>query len=231
MYITFHGADRQVTGSKHLIHLDDGTTLLLDCGLFQGVREADNLNGHFGFNPQKVDDMILSHAHIDHCGLIPRLVAEGFSGQIICTPSTMNLARILMTDSARIQVSDAEDNNEEPLYTEEDAVRALSRFKVIDYNEEYELTPRIKVTLTDAGHLLGSAVIHLQLLEDGEWTKIAYSGDVGRYGDLILKNPQPFAQADYLLLESTYGDSLHKDLKPIENDLHDIIQHTCILLK
>src|SRR3954468_19068600 len=108
MYITFHGAARQVTGSKHLIQLKDGTTILLDCGLFQGIQNADDLNGHFGFNPAKIDHMILSHAHIDHCGLIPRLVAEGYKGLIYCTPGTMNLARILMLDSARIQVSDAE---------------------------------------------------------------------------------------------------------------------------
>jgi len=237
MYINFHGAARQVTGSKHLIHLNDNTAILLDCGLFQGLQNADDLNGHFGFNPAKVDYLILSHAHIDHCGLIPRLVREGFKGPIFCTPATMNLSRILLADSARIQVSDAEYTNSyrerkgldavEPLYTEEDAAAALSRFKVVEYNEIYQISPRIKVLFTDAGHLLGSATVHLTLLEDGRETQITFSGDVGRYGDMILKNPQPFPQADYILLESTYGDSLHKDLKPIEKALHDIIQHTC----
>lgn len=229
MYITFHGAARQVTGSKHLIQLKNGLTILLDCGLFQGVRDADDLNGHFGFNPKKVDYLLLSHAHIDHCGLIPRLVAEGFDGDIICTPATMNLARILMTDSARIQEGDAADNNTEPLYTEEDAISALGLFKITGYNEEYQLTPDVKVVFTDAGHLLGSAAIHLTITEDGEQTQITYSGDVGRYGDLLLKNPHKFPQADYIIMESTYGDSLHRDLKPIENALHDIIQHTCIV--
>lgn len=237
MHITFHGAARQVTGSKHLIQLNDGTSVLLDCGLFQGMQNADDLNGHFGFNPAKVDYLVLSHAHIDHCGLIPRLVAEGFKGPIICTPATMNLARILLADSARIQMSDAEYIKSyrerkqleavDPLYTEADALAALSQFKVVEYNEAYEISPRIKVLFTDAGHLLGSAAVHLSILEDGNYTQITFSGDVGRYGDMILKNPQKFPQADYILLESTYGDSLHRDLKPIENALHDIIQHTC----
>ena len=179
MYITFHGAARQVTGSKHLIHLNDGTSILLDCGLFQGMQNADDLNGHFGFNPAKVDYLILSHAHIDHCGLIPRLVAEGFNGPIFCTPATMNLARILLADSARIQMSDAEYTNSyrerkgleavEPLYTEEDATKALSQFKVVEYEEEYEISPRIKVLFTDAGHLLGSAAVHLSILENGKY--------------------------------------------------------------
>ncbi|NCD70302.1 MBL fold metallo-hydrolase RNA specificity domain-containing protein [Mucilaginibacter agri] len=239
MHITFHGAARNVTGSKHLIQLKDGTKILLDCGMFQGLQNADDLNGHFGFRPDTVDCLILSHAHIDHCGLIPRMVAEGFKGTIYCTPPTMNLARILMADSARIQTSDAEyankhrDRNsqelEVPLYNEEDATAALGLFKVVEYNEEFEITPRVKVLFTDAGHLIGSAAISLKILEDGKETRITFSGDVGRYGDMILKSPQQFPQADYVLLESTYGDSLHKDLKPIENALHDIIQHTCMV--
>jgi len=239
MHITFHGAARNVTGSKHLVQLNDGTNILLDCGMFQGLDNADDLNGHFGFRPDSVDYMVLSHAHIDHCGLIPRLVAEGFTGPIYCTPPTMNLARILMADSARIQTSDAEYANtyrerkglelEVPLYTEEDATKALGQFKVVEYNEEFEISPRIKVLFTDAGHLLGSAAVHLNILEDGKYTQLTFSGDVGRYGDMILRSPEKFPQADYILLESTYGDSLHKDLKPIENALHDIIQHTCMV--
>ncbi|WCT12688.1 MBL fold metallo-hydrolase RNA specificity domain-containing protein [Mucilaginibacter jinjuensis] len=239
MHITFHGAARNVTGSKHMVQLNDGTNILLDCGMFQGLENADDLNGHFGFRPDTVDYMVLSHAHIDHCGLIPRLVAEGFKGPIYCTPPTMNLARILMADSARIQTSDAEYANtyrerkglplEEPLYTEEDAMKALGQFKVVEYNEEFEITPRVKVLFTDAGHLLGSAAVHLNILEDGKYTQLTFSGDVGRYGDMILRSPEKFPQADYILLESTYGDSLHKDLKPIENALHDIIQHTCMV--
>jgi metallo-beta-lactamase family protein len=225
MHITFHGAARNVTGSKHIVQLNDGTTILLDCGMFQGLGEkTEDLNEHFGFNPLKVDYMILSHAHIDHCGLIPKLVAQGFEGPIFCTAPTMELARILLMDSARIQQQDAEylnrkrkQKNEEPLtalYTEEQAMDALRLFKIVAYNEEVEITPRIKFTLTDAGHVIGSAAIHLSVLEEG---------------DLLLRSPQRFPQADYVLLESTYGDSLHKDLGPIEDALHDIIHQTCIV--
>ncbi|QQL49657.1 MBL fold metallo-hydrolase RNA specificity domain-containing protein [Mucilaginibacter ginkgonis] len=237
MYITFHGAARHVTGSKHLIHLNNDTQILLDCGMFQGMQNADDLNGHFGFVPEKVDYMVLSHAHIDHCGLIPRLVAEGFKGPIFCTPPTMHLARILLADSARIQESDAEFDNRHrhggdetpPLYTEEDAMNALHQFKVVEYGEDFDISPDIKLRFTDAGHLLGSAAVHLSINEDGKTTNITFSGDVGRYGDMILRSPAKFEQADYILLESTYGDSLHKDLKPIENALHDVIQHTCMV--
>lgn len=240
MHITFHGAARNVTGSKHIVQLNDGTSILLDCGMFQGLGEkTEDMNEHFGFNPLKVDYMILSHAHIDHCGLIPKLIAQGFEGQIFCTAPTMELARILLMDSARIQEQDAEyinrnrkQKNEEQLtalYTEEQAIEALRLFKIVEYNEETEITPRIKFMLTDAGHVIGSAAIHLSILEDGKLTNITFSGDVGRYGDLLLRSPQTFPQADYILLESTYGDSLHKDLEPIENALQEIIHQTCVV--
>lgn len=241
MEIAFHGAARDVTGSKHLITLANGTQILLDCGLFQGMGEAtDKLNGYFGFKPSEVTYLILSHAHIDHCGLLPRLVAEGFSGNIYSTPATMDLARILLMDSAKIQMQDAEylnkhlregEEEEKPLYTDDDVVKTLSRFKVVEYEEDYEIDPRITLRLTDAGHILGSAAVHLTILDEGKETKISFSGDVGRYGDLLLKSPQPFPQADYVILESTYGDSLHRDLEPIEERLLEIIKHTCTVKK
>ena len=240
MTITFHGAARTVTGSKHLIKLDNGTQILLDCGLFQGMgEETDDLNGHFGFRPDKVDYLILSHAHIDHCGLIPRMVAEGFNGTIFSTAPTMDLARILLNDSAHIQEQDAEFENKgrtkrglpaiEPLYTENDVMETLRLFKIVDYNEDYEIDSRITLRFTDAGHILGSAAIHLTILEDGKYKRVTFSGDVGRYGDPMLQNPQTFDQADYVLLESTYGDSLHKDLEAIEGQLQEVIQQTCKL--
>jgi metallo-beta-lactamase family protein len=242
MDITFHGAARNVTGSKHLLRLQDGTSVLLDCGMFQGLGEqTEDMNEHFGFNPQKIDYLILSHAHIDHCGLIPRLVSEGFEGQIFCTAATMDLARILLMDSAKIQMQDVEYSNKhrarkglpllDALYTEEDAMEAMRLFKIVDYHEEYAITPRLKFQFTDAGHVLGSAAVHITVLEDGKETHITFSGDVGRYGDLLLKNPQPFPQADYILLESTYGDSLHKDIGPIEDALLDVIKQTCEVKK
>ncbi|MEB0249698.1 MBL fold metallo-hydrolase, partial [Mucilaginibacter sp. 5B2] len=239
MDITFHGAARNVTGSKHLLRLQDGTGILLDCGMFQGLGEqTEDMNEHFGFPPKKVDHLILSHAHIDHCGLIPRLVKEGFEGPIYCTAATMDLARILLMDSAKIQMQDVEYSNKqrkkknepllEALYTEEDAIAALGQFKIVDYNEEYHINPNLKFKFTDAGHVLGSAAVHIAATENGKKTYITFSGDVGRYGDLLLNSPQTFPQADYILLESTYGDSLHKDIGPIEDALLEIIKHTCI---
>jgi metallo-beta-lactamase family protein len=242
MHITFHGAARHVTGSKHLLQLNNGTNILLDCGMFQGMGEqTGDMNEHFGFNPKKVNHLVLSHAHIDHCGLIPRLVAEGFSGPIYCTPATMDLARILLLDSAKIQEQDASFTNKhrakkglpplEVLYTEEDAIQAMRQFKIVEYHEEFNITPDVKLYFTDAGHVVGSAVMHLTVTEDGKDTHITFSGDVGRYGDMILKSPQNFRQSDYILLESTYGDSLHKDIGPIEDALLEIIRQTCMIRK
>ncbi|WP_276089350.1 MBL fold metallo-hydrolase [Pedobacter sp. JY14-1] len=241
MEIAFYGAARAVTGSKHLITLNNGTKILLDCGLFQGMGNVtEGLNQHFGFEPSALDYVVLSHAHIDHCGLLPRLVAEGFSGNIFCTPPTMDLARILLMDSAKISMQDAEyanrhiktsEEQEMPLYTEEDVIRTLGQFKVLDYGEELEIDPRVKLQFTDAGHIIGSAAVHLAIVEDGKETQITFSGDVGRYGDLILKSPQRYAQADYLIMESTYGDSLHKDFGPIEESLYEIIRETCEVKK
>jgi metallo-beta-lactamase family protein len=241
MNIAFHGAARTVTGSKHLITLKNGTQILLDCGLFQGMGHVtDKLNGYFGFDAKKITYLVLSHAHIDHCGLLPKLVAEGFEGKIFCTSATMDLARILMMDSAKIQMQDAEYANrhlrqgeemEEALYTEEDVIKALSLMKIVEYEEDFEIEDGIRLKFTDAGHILGSAAVHLIITEDGKPTRITFSGDVGRYGDLLLKSPQQFDQADYILMESTYGDSLHKDLEPIENMLLEIINNTCNIKK
>jgi metallo-beta-lactamase family protein len=241
MKIAFHGAARAVTGSKHLLTLNNGTQILLDCGLFQGMGDVtDGLNESFGFDPGAVSIVVLSHAHIDHCGLLPRLVAEGFSGPIYSTPATMELTRILLMDSAKIHEQDAEyanrhikivEDQEMPLYTEEDVVKTLSLFKVLEYLEGLEISPGVVLRFTDAGHIIGSAAVHLKITENGKDTRLSFSGDVGRYGDLILKNPQNYPQADYIIMESTYGDSLHKDLEPIEEALKDIITQTCLIRK
>jgi metallo-beta-lactamase family protein len=240
MRISFHGAARNVTGSKHLISLDNGIKILLDCGMFQGMgEETDHLNEHFGFNPGEINYLVLSHAHIDHCGLIPRLIAQGFKGEVLCTAATMDLARILLMDSARIQQQDSEYSNKhrerkglpllKPLYTEDDAMHALRQFKIIKYNTEHQISDDISVLLTDVGHIIGSAAVHLSIKENNQTTRLTFSGDVGRYGDLILKSPETFPQSDYILLESTYGDSLHEDAEPAENLLKEIIYQTCIL--
>ena len=238
MKIAFYGAARAVTGSKHLITLINGTQILLDCGLFQGMGDVtDNLNERFGFDPSKVTYVVLSHAHIDHCGLLPRLVAEGFSGPIYCTPPTRDLARILLLDSAKIQMQDAEyanrkiklvEDHEMPLYTDEDVAQTLSQFKTVPYELDFKIDADVSLRFTDAGHIVGSAAVHLSIRENGKKSGITFSGDVGRYGDLLLKSPQRFPQADYIIMESTYGDSLHADLDPIEEMLLKVITHTCI---
>jgi metallo-beta-lactamase family protein len=241
MKIAFHGAARAVTGSKHLITLNNETQILLDCGLFQGMGDiTEGLNESFGFDPAKVTYMVLSHAHIDHCGLLPKLVSEGFNGPIYCTPATRDLARILLLDSAKIQMQDAEyanrkikrvEDQEMPLYTDKDVNKTLSLFKTVSYDQDFEIDPNITLRFTDAGHIVGSAAVHLKITEDGKVTHITFSGDVGRYGDLLLKSPQTFPQADYIIMESTYGDSLHVDLEPIENMLLQIIKNTCEVKK
>jgi metallo-beta-lactamase family protein len=240
MKISFHGAARTVTGSKHLITLNNGEQILLDCGMFQGMgSETEELNDYFGFNPKKVTYMVLSHAHIDHSGLIPRLVAEGYTGPIYCTAPTMELTQILLLDSAKIQTQDAEYTNKqnkkhgrpliEPMYTEENVIAAMRLFKIVDIDTDFEISNRIKLRLTDTGHIIGAAAIHLSILEDAKLTKISFSGDVGRYNDMLLKSPKGFPQADYVLLESTYGNSLHSELQPVEDKLHEVIHQTCIL--
>ncbi|MEO6521099.1 MAG: MBL fold metallo-hydrolase [Mucilaginibacter sp.] len=240
MKISFHGAARTVTGSKHLITLNNGEQILLDCGMFQGMgSETEEMNDYFGFNPKKVNYMVLSHAHIDHSGLIPRLVAEGYKGPIFCTAPTIELTKILLTDSSKIITQDAEYTNKqnkkhgrpliEPMYTEEDVVKAISLFKIVDLDIDFEISPRITLRLTDSGHIIGAAAIHLSILEDAKLTKITFSGDIGRYNDLLLKSPKVFPQADYILLESTYGNSLHSELEPVEEKLYEVIYQTCIL--
>jgi metallo-beta-lactamase family protein len=240
MKITFHGAARTVTGSKHLITLNNSTKILMDCGMFQGMGDdTEDMNEDLGFNSSEITYLVLSHAHIDHCGLIPLLVANGFKGPIFCTPPTMELTKILLEDSAKIQIQDNEYINkhrarkglplQKSLYTEDDVITALSLFKIVNYNEDYQIDEYIKLKFTDAGHIIGSAAINLTILEDDKENHITFSGDVGRYGDAILKSPQPFPQAEYILLESTYGDSLHKEIEPTEGLLLEVINQTCLI--
>ncbi len=220
MKIAFHGAARTVTGSKHLLTLKNGKKILLDCGMFQGMgKETDLLNRDFGFDPASVDALVLSHAHIDHSGLIPRLVAEGFSGKIFCTPATNDLTAVLLRDSAEIQEDEikylnkrrAENGNRylKPLYTRDDVDHALGYFEERGYNTWFDVMENVQAMYTDAGHIIGSASVHLRITENGKHTKLTFSGDVGRYRDVILRSPEPFPQADFIILESTYGNSLH----------------------
>ena len=242
MKISFHGAARTVTGSKHIIHLKNGKKILLDCGLFQGMgKDTLHLNKIFGFQPTELSYVIISHAHIDHIGLLPRLVALGYNGPIYCTDATEDLAKIMLIDSARIQEADilhinkqrAKDGREliEPLYTVEDANNVLPLFKTVPYNQTLQIDKDIELLYTDSGHILGSAAVNLSIKEDGKTRRITFSGDLGRYRDVILRSPQPFPQADIIIMESTYGDKLHEDTKPMIDDLLKYIQDTCIQKK
>lgn len=219
MHLSFHGAAQTVTGSKHLISLKNGKKLLLDCGLFQGMgRQTDSLNSRFGFDASTVSYLVLSHAHIDHSGLIPKLYKEGFRGPVFCTPATADLTEILLMDSAEIQRSDAKYINRkrarkglplfEPIYSMDDARRCLELFNPVNYGSWFHINESIKILFTDAGHITGSAAVSLEIAEEGIKTRITFSGDVGRYNDAILKAPEVFPQADYLILESTYGSTL-----------------------
>lgn len=242
MQITFHGAAQTVTGSKHLITTDRGKKILLDCGLFQN-RGGDNadMNRHFGFDPTEVDYMILSHAHIDHSGNIPHLIRQGFSGPIYCTLATLDLCTIMLEDSAHIQESDVKYLNRkrarngqkeiDPLYTLEDVQEALKLFVPVELNEKVAIDKHIRFHFTDAGHILGSAAVNLEFDEPEEKVKVFFSGDTGRFNDYILKSPQPFPQADYIITESTYGDRLHEDVENTELELLKVVHQTCILNK
>lgn len=242
MKIAFHGAARCVTGSKHLLTLKNGRKILLDCGMFQGMgKETDLLNRHWGFEPREVDYMILSHAHIDHSGLIPRLVKDGFDGKIYCTPATRELAGVLLEDSARIQEDDVKYVNKKraiqgqpylkPLYTEEDAQVAATHFHEVRYGSWFTIEAGVEVMFTDAGHIIGSAAVNLRIQEDGKVKHITFSGDVGRYRDMILKSPEAFPQADCIILESTYGNSLHDLHTPTFDQLLQWIERTCVQRK
>jgi metallo-beta-lactamase family protein len=242
MKLAFHGAARVVTGSKHLLTLDNGKKYLLDCGMFQGMgAQSDVLNRNWGFTPAQVDYLILSHAHIDHSGLIPKLVRDGFEGKIFCTPATRELTGILLEDSAGIQEDDVKYANKrrkaegqpylQPLYTEEDAKNALSHFVSVEYGTWHPIDEFVEVLYTDAGHIIGSAAVHLKIKENGKETHLTFSGDVGRYKDVILRSPETFPQADFILIESTYGNSLHDPVATTPGMLLEWITKTCLQKK
>ncbi len=242
MKIAFHGAARTVTGSKHLITLKNGKKILLDCGMFQGLgSETDVLNRDWGFEPTDIDFLIVSHAHVDHTGLIPKLVKDGFKGKILCTPATLDLTRVLLEDSAEIQEDDVRYINKrraasgqgylEPLYTLEDARKTFDFFKTVDYGDWYVVDEGVELLYTDVGHIIGSAAVHLRITENGRTTRLTFSGDVGRYRDVILRSPQNFPQADYIILESTYGNSLHDQHSTTPDQILHWIEKACFQKK
>ncbi|HNX65593.1 MAG TPA: MBL fold metallo-hydrolase [Bacteroidales bacterium] len=242
MKITFYGAAREVTGSKHLLETDNGKKILLDCGEFQGKGlETRDLNKALPFDPPSIDHIILTHAHIDHSGLIPYMYHNGFTGSVICTNATRDLCSIMLADSGKIQEHDTLTFNKkrakkglppvEPLYTQADAVACMSLFISVGYDRKLRVDESISVKFTNTGHMLGSAVASIEVRTANGVKKIAYTGDIGRPGNRILKSPEPFPQADILITESTYGDRLHPTYVESDEELFNVVQDTCVRKK
>ena len=255
MKIQFLGATREVTGSKHLITTDSGHTILLDCGMYQGKgMETDADNRDLGFDPTKLDCVVLSHAHIDHSGLIPYIYKLGFRGDIYCTPATRDLCALMLADTAFIQEQDVRQYNKkmdkqhphkekgvkykiEPLFDQHDVDKVMHHFVCYDYDRRFRLFDDVLLTFTNSGHMLGSAICSLDVYEADEpngkkyWKRIAYTGDIGRPKSHILPSPMLFPQCDYLICESTYGDRLHDEDEVTEEQLLGVVDDTCIYRK
>lgn len=235
MKLNFLGATHTVTGSCYLVETD-GHKLLVDCGMFQGSRRIRELNYEdFHFNPADIDCVLLTHAHVDHCGLVPKLCNQGFKGPVYATKVTCELANIMLPDSAHIQESDAEimtrkgqrsgDEPVRPLYTVDDAMDALKHFSVVPYEERMQVFDNLEVVYHDAGHIMGSAIIEMYVTEGGKTTKLVFSGDLGQPDQPIIKDPTVVKGADYLIIESTYGDRLHQ-IYDKEEALAEIVNDT-----
>jgi metallo-beta-lactamase family protein len=236
MKITFHGAAHTVTGSQHLLQVN-GYRLLLECGLYQGRRqESYERNRNFPFEPAGVDAAILSHAHIDHSGNLPNLVKKGYEGPIYTTRATAHLSNIMLLDSAHIQESDAEYVNKkklkkgepliEPLYTQEDAGQVAQYFNPVVYGQPFEPVPGVVATLVDAGHILGSAAVALDIEEKGRKVRLWFSGDIGRRNLPLIRDPQLPDSADFMIMECTYGDKVHREPELAFEELRDLVRRT-----
>jgi metallo-beta-lactamase family protein len=233
--LTFMGAARGVTGSRYLIEVND-TMILVDCGLYQ-EREFQYRNWErFRCNPKKLQAVLLTHAHLDHSGLLPKLVREGFHGKIYCTPATVDLTKIILVDAGHLQEEDAAYKKkrhqregrqgpypEAPLYTVADAEKTFPLFSPVDYNHTLDIGHGIEATFFDAGHVLGSAMIKLRISQNGEERTIVFSGDIGRKDRPILHDPSVFQKLDYLVMESTYGDRVHEGTEEIGDKLAEIV--------
>lgn len=239
MHIKFCGAARVVTGSSHLIVFDDGYQLLLDCGLFQGGENyVDAYNATFDFDPHDIDALILSHAHIDHSGRIPKLVKEGFRGRIFCTAATKDLCAIMLSDSAHIQENDAKFINKKrarrnlppisALYNQQDVEAALQLFVPVKYETVFEVKNGVHAYFRDNGHIIGSASVVIQAGSRGKEKKIGFTGDIGRPNRPILKDPIPMEEVDYLISESTYGGRFHESFPDDKEYFLKVILDTCL---
>lgn len=238
MDIQFYGAAKMVTGSNYLVKTEK-YNILVDCGMFQGNEEMEKLNyNDFPYNPSEIDFLILTHAHIDHSGRIPKLVKDGFRGRIITTNATYDLCKIMLKDSAKIQESDVEWENRkrqragkkpiEPLYTMKDAENSLKYFEPYFIDQKIKINDNIQIRFKDAGHILGSAILELWVREVNEEVKVVFSGDLGMPGRPIINSPDYIDEADYLAIESTYGDTIHESYEESTEKLIDIINKTVL---
>ncbi|MCD6322636.1 MAG: MBL fold metallo-hydrolase [Clostridiales bacterium] len=236
MKITFTGAAKCVTGSNHYVEIGN-TKLLVDCGMFQGSSATKKRNyDELPYNPAEIDFVLLTHAHIDHSGRIPLLYKKGYKGEVLCTRPTAGLCEIMLPDSAHIQESEAEYKNRKrkrsggkmltPLYTMDDAKRAIRHFKPIQYNNIIKLNDEVSVRFRDAGHILGSAAIEMWCKEDGKTVKTVFSGDLGKFDTPIIRDPFFIEDTDYLVIESTYGNRLHEHKQNREKVMFEIIEET-----
>jgi metallo-beta-lactamase family protein len=239
MKLKFLGAAREVTGSKILLTTDTGQRILFDCGMFQGKGlETDEMNRDLGFDPYLINHIILTHAHIDHSGLIPYVYKLGFRGSIICSNATRDLCSIMLADTAYIQEHDTKTFNKRrakkglplvtPIFTQEDAKECMSLFIGVPNEMKFRIHDNTKVKFTNTGHMLGSGVANLLITENGRTTRLAYTGDIGRPSNRILAPPKPFPQTDILITESTYGDRLHQDIVSADEELLKTVVHTCV---
>lgn len=239
MKLQFCGADGTVTGSCHLLVLDDGFRILMDCGMYQGDEpEYRDFNRKFIFDPKSIDVVLLSHAHIDHCGRLPLLVKEGYRNTIWTTPASHDLTSIMLLDSAHIQERESEFTNrharededrEEPLYTSDDVTEAMSLFRTVNYNQWFSIHPDVDVLYKDSGHILGAGSITLRIRRQGlKDTLLGFTADIGRPNRPILRNPDPMPACDFLISESTYGDRLHESQPEEKEHLLKVVRETCV---
>ena len=236
--LQFLGAAQNVTGSRHFLEVN-GTRLLIDCGLYQERQFRERNWEAFSVPPESIDAVLLTHAHLDHCGLLPRLVKEGFKGKIYCTDATAEITRIILLDAAKLQVEDAEFKRkrheregrkgpypEEPLYNTADAEACFPLFKSVKYKKPIKIGPGVEAMFCDAGHVLGSSVIRIKITQNDQQNSILFSGDVGRPNRPILHDPVLIQEADYILIESTYGDRIHEETEDIKKKIAEVINST-----
>jgi metallo-beta-lactamase family protein len=236
--LKFLGAAQNVTGSRHLLEAND-TKILVDCGLYQERQFRERNWEPFTCPPESLDAVLLTHAHLDHCGLLPKLVKEGFKGRIYCTPATAEIAQIILLDSAHLQEEDAEykrkrhkkEKRESPrpieaLYTTADAEACFPQFSAVNYKQTVEIGPGVEATFCDAGHVLGSSIIRVKVSQNGQDRTVIFSGDIGRPDRPIVHDPSIVEQADYVLVESTYGDRVHQGPEDTKKLIAEVINST-----